>query len=285
MEQLPRLKARISNLEELRNLVRAMRALAASHVQEAQEALTGMRRYVDVIEDSIAEVVGLLPETKVPAISQPSSFGAALIVVCSEHGFVGAFNDRLLDFAANSRTPKQRLGIIGQRGAMMAEERGMDVAWSFPMATHVGGVLGVTRRVADDLAGAATADIVFGRYETGGAYEVVRKAILPLDPELLVETDRHSRPLHHIGPDKLLQQVASEYLFTEITRAVMESLASENGARLQVLIAADGNIADKLETLHREENTLRQEAITAELLDVVTGAEAIMGRSTRRAER
>jgi F-type H+-transporting ATPase subunit gamma len=74
----------------------------------------------------------------------------------------------------------------------------------------------------------------------------------------------------------LLQRLASEYLFAELTRAVMESLASENGARLRVMEAADRNTGDKLEGLRRSENALRQEAITSELLDVVTGSEAIL---------
>ncbi len=279
MEQLPRLKARISNLQELRDLMRAMRALAASHVQEAQDALTGIRRYVDVMEDSIAEVVGLLSrsESRPPGPSSPAK--AVLIVICSEHGFIGAFNNALLDYAAAKLTPGRQLGIIGQRGAVLADEREMNIAWRFPMATHVGGVLGVTRQVADRLADATAVDIIFGRYRMGGFYDVEAKTILPLDPQLLAETNRHSRPLHHIDPEKLLQQVASEYLFAEITGAVVESLASENGARLQVLGAADSNIGDKLEIFHRQENSLRQEAITSELLDVVTGAEAIMGRT------
>jgi len=279
LEQLPRLKARISNLQELRDLMRAMRALAASHVQEAQDALTGIRRYVDVMEDSIAEVVGLLSKSESRPSGPSAPAKAVLIVVCSEHGFIGAFNNALLDYAVAKLTPGQQLGIIGQRGAVLADERELDTAWRFPMATHVGGVLGVTRQVADRLADATAADIIFGRYRMGGFYDVEAKTILPLDPKLFAESHRHSRPLHHIDPGKLLQQVASEYLFAEITGAVMESLASENGARLQVLGAADGNIGDKLEIFHRQENSLRQEAITSELLDVVTGAEAIMDQA------
>lgn len=279
MEQLPRLKARIANLRELQDLMRAMRALAASHVQEAQNALTGIRRYVEIIEDSIEEVVGLLPRAEGQAFAPSLSADAVLIVVCSEHGFTGGFNNNLLNCAEAKLAPHQKLGIIGQRGAILADERRLDVAWRFPMATHVGGVLGVTRRVADHLANAATADIIFGRYRLGGFYDVEAKTILPLDPGLLAETDRRSRPLHQIDPGKLLQQVASEYLFAEITGAVMESLASENGARLQILGAADRNIGEKLEVFNRQENSLRQEAITSELLDVVTGAEAIMGRA------
>jgi len=278
VEELPRLKARISSLQELRELMRAMRALAASHVQEAQGALAGIRGYAEVIEDAIAEGATLLSETdrRLPALR--STTKRVLIVVCSEHGFTGAFNDALLDRAQAQLRPDHQLGIIGRRGAMLAEERDLNVAWSFPMATHVGGVLGVTRRVAERLADVSAAEIVFAGYQKGGHYAAEARSILPLDPALLARSKRRSRPLYHLDPDQLLQRLAGEYLFAEITRAAMESLASENGARLQVMEAADHNIGDKLDVMRRQEHALRQDAITSELLDVVVGAEAVLGR-------
>ncbi len=275
MEQLPRLKARISSLHELRDLFRALRALAASHVQEAQSALAGIREYVEVIEDSISEAAGLLPKEGGFG-AEADADGRVLIVVCSEHGFAGAFNERLLDRVEAVLEPGQQLLVIGSRGAALAQERGLSVGRSFAMATHVGGVLGVTRLVAEHLATVARADAVFGSYRKGGNFEVEARPILPLDPALLVRSDQRSPPLHHLAPEDLLQRLASEYLFAEITRAVMESLASENGARLRVMEAADQNVGDKLDVLRRRENTLRQEVITTELLDVVTGSEAIL---------
>ncbi|MGD8479865.1 MAG: FoF1 ATP synthase subunit gamma [Methyloceanibacter sp.] len=278
MEALPRLQARISSLQELRDLIRALRSLAASHVQEAQAALPGIRRYVEVVEGAIAKGAALLPKASTLTVSADQALDAsALIVVCSEHGFAGAFNEMLLDRAEAERNASQQLVVIGRRGAILAEERGVKIASSFPMATHIGGVLGVTRRVAERLSAFSTADIVFGRYRRGGNFEPESKRVLPLDPALLVKSGRQSPPLHHLEPAMLLERLASEYLFGEITCAVMESLASENGARLRVMGTADQNIGDKLEDLQRREHSLRQEAITSELLDVVTGSEAILG--------
>lgn len=274
MEQLPRLQARLNSLRELRDLIRALRALAASHVQEAQGALAGIRRYVEVVEDAIAEGATLLPKTD--GLATSLSVNSVLIVVCSEHGFVGAFNDRLLRRAAAERREEQRLLVIGRRGALLAEERGLSVARSFSMATHVGGVLGVTRTIAEHLASVSTADIVFGSYRRGGNFEVEARSILPLDPALLVGSQQRISPLHQLAPDVLLQRFASEYLFAEITRAVTESLASENAARLQVMETADHNIGDKLDELRSKEHSLRQEVITSEMLDVVTGSEAVL---------
>ena len=279
MEDLPRLKARIANLGDLRDLIRALRALAASHLQEAQGALGGIRGFVQAIEDSIAAGAALLDTAEQRDGARGPTGEAVAIVVCSEHGFVGAFNELLLDRAERELTAGSRgLAVIGRRGAMLAEERGLDVGWSLPMATHVGGVLAVTRRIAEQLVTAEAVRIVFGAYRRGRAVEVVARDVLPLDPGLLVRSARTSPPLHHLAPAVLLQRLAGEYLFAEISRAVMESLASENGARLGVMENADRNIADKLEAIQRRERALRQESITAELIDVVTGAEAVLGR-------
>jgi len=281
MQQLPQLQARIANLHELRDLFRAMRALAASHVQEAQNALSGIRRYAEVVEDGIAEGAALLPDAGGPDAASRALDDSLLIVVCSEHGFVGGFNEQLLTQAKLVRRAHQKLVIIGSRGALLAAEQSLDVAVSFPMATHIGGVLAVTRRVAEHVSAAAIADIVFGGYRRGGGYAPEVRHILPLDPALLAGSRRRSPPLHQLAPGILLQRLASEYLFAEITRAVMESFASENGARLHVMENADHNIADKLAEMRRLENALRQESITSELIDVVVGALAAFGNSER----
>lgn len=279
MEQLERIKAQITNLHELRDLIRAMRAMAASHVQEAQAALGGIRRYVGVIEDAIGEAATLLPHRPEDWTRSAAASGHGLIVVCSEHGFTGGYNEALLDKAQEVLTPGRQLGVVGRRGALLAEERRLDIAWTAPIATHVGGIAETTRLVVDRLAETGRADIVFARYRRGGDYTIALKNILPLDPALLTGSDRRIKPIHNLPVGILLEKLAYEYLFGEISLAIMEALASENGARLRAMEAADINIADKLDTLGRRENALRQEAITEELLDVVTGAEAILHRA------
>ena len=92
-------------------------------------------------------------------------------------------------------------------------------------------------------------------------------------------------PLHHLPAEVLLRQLASEYLFAEVTRAVMEALASENGARLRVMETADSNIDGKLATLRRDEHVLRQQSITSELIDVVTGSQAVLDKASKRKHR
>ena len=280
MEALPRLEARISSLTELRDIIRALRAMAASHVQEAQGALPGVRRYVEVVEDAIAEGAALFPEVAQAFVSPAGPFRDVLIVICSEHGFVGAFNEHLIERAEQELAAHQELIVIGTRGAALATEHGNTPLHSYPMATHVGGVLTVTRQIAEHLTGAGSATVIFGSYLQGGNFDIEVRPILPLDPALMVGSKRRSPPIHHLSRDLLLDRLAAEYLFGEVTHAVMESLASENGARLRAMETADHNIGDRLEHLSSSAHVLRQEAITSELLDVVVGSEAILESET-----
>jgi len=265
----------MASLADLRELVAAMRVLAANHVQSAQAALDGIRKYAEVIEHGIAEGVTLLgtgPAER-PNGSLPRP-GGVLLVIASEHGFVGRFNERLFDHAAERLDADVRLAIVGERGGTEAAERGYPSIWQEPMATRMGAVLGVARRVAARLAGERSVRVVHARYQRGADYAVEVRTVLPLDPLLLQRVDLRSRPLHHLAVDRLLARLADEYLLAEITRALMESFASENAARLRVMEAADRNIDERLDSMNQRAHALRQEAITAELLDLITGAAA-----------
>ena len=146
------------------------------------------------------------------------------------------------------------------------------------MATHAGGIPGVTRAASIHLAATFDARVIHGRYRSGGnGVEVVTRTILPLAPEILARQTSAGRPLHQLDPGMLLRQLAGEYLFAEITGTAMKSFASENVMRLNVMNAADQRIDAKLEDFRGREHTLRQESITAELIDAVVGAEAVAG--------
>ncbi len=82
-------------------------------------------------------------------------------------------------------------------------------------------------------------------------------------------------PLHHLAAQPLLEALAGEFVLAELTRMAMESLAAENAARLYAMSAARDNVERKLAQLHQDEHRARQEEVTTELLDVVTGAEAL----------
>lgn len=257
-------------------------------------ALPATRRYVGIMEEAIAEAAAL-PGALPSGEDWVWPTGArVLLVVCSEHGFSGTFNERLLDRAVELSDPESRLIVVGSRGADLARERciaqggpeagdrnspeilhsaGLE---AIPMATHAAVVTAVARRLAEDLRDCGELSAVYGRHLGGGRYNAAERGILPLDPALMSGSRLRAPPVHYLSPPILLNRLAGEYLLAAITHTLMESLASENAARLQAMESADDNIADRLEGLRMDANRRRQEAITDELLDVVTGAEAVL---------
>jgi F-type H+-transporting ATPase subunit gamma len=188
----------------------------------------------------------------------------------------------VLEHAAIERRQGDALLLVGSRASRVAGEKHERVSWSAPMATQVGSVDGVALRVAEELArsgaqGAAPRVVlVYTRSSGGGTWRIVTEALLPFDLGRYA-TSRGERPtaLSTLPRRVLLDGLIEELLFAELAHAAMESFASESAARLATMEAAADNIDGKLDALGRVERELRQEDITTELLDVVTGAEAV----------
>jgi F-type H+-transporting ATPase subunit gamma len=276
MNELQKVEDRITSIRELKGLFRAMRVMAASHVQQAQLGLDGARRYARIVQSALAEAALLLPGDMGHLNGGSSNSARQVIVICSEHGFVGALNDKLLDTAADRSSADHGLLVVGRRGVILAEERNLTTDWTAPMPTHLSAIPKTSGAIISKLNLDTPVEIVFARYKGGGGYGVEARQIVPMDLERITSGSKvQSPPLHHLPPGLLLRQLIGEYLFAAIAHAMIESLASENGARMQIMQQADRNIDAKLDVLIRNERAQRQEAITSELLDVVTGSEAM----------
>jgi F-type H+-transporting ATPase subunit gamma len=281
MERLSELNRRIESLTELLEVIGTMRSLAATRVREARTAVPGIRQYATVVDEALAEAVPLLAGEDVEP--GPESDGTAVLVFSSEHGFVGAFNDHLLDAAgAALRRPNDRLLIVGARGLVVAEERRHPVAWSHGMATSTAGVTAIAQSAVDELYRGlgggefSRVTLYYAHSASGATWQVAERQLLPFDPTPYQMSGRASYPpLINLEPNVLLEMLVNEFVFAELMHAAMESFASENIARLMAMEAAHKNIEDRLEESKQKAWQRRQEEITMELLDVVTGAEAM----------
>jgi F-type H+-transporting ATPase subunit gamma len=288
MLRLADLQNRIRSLGELRDVVGAMRSLSAVRVQQAHETLLAIRQYAGVVESALAEAAPTLPilaerSTGGALATQPTT---AVVAFGSEHGFVGAFNEHVLDHAvANLAGPNDRLLLVGSRVAMVATERRHRAAWTCPMASHVGGIDDVALRAAEEIARQGADDltkvvIVYTRSSGGATWRLVAETLLPFDiaPYLPRRRDKPT-PLSNLASKDLFDKLVEELVFAQLTHAAMESFASENAARLTAMKSAHDNIEDKLVEMTRLEREGRQDEITMELLDIVTGAEAMVQRT------
>lgn len=283
MTALSEVQRHIGALSELRDVVGAMRALAGLRMREAQQALPGVRRYAAAIAAGLAAAMRLdLP----PGLGGARAVvGRAMIVCLAEHGFVGGFNERVLEAALPALTPADQLYLLGSRGAALAAERGCSAGWTGVMPTRVSGtphaIMALTGSLYEAIARGRLQriDCIYARYQQGASPSIEQHTLLPLDTAAvaaaqLPERSNAPAPVHYLSPAALLEGLAGEYLFALLTEATVESLASENAARFAAMDAAHENVTRQLDNLQSEERQLRQDEITAELLDLIVGAQA-----------
>ncbi|MDE2007082.1 MAG: F0F1 ATP synthase subunit gamma, partial [Rhodospirillales bacterium] len=147
-ERLADITRRISNVRQLEAVVTAMRGIAANRAQQCRARLPGVRAFAAVISDAIGRALPLVAPDPRPRAPAARRHGVILFV--AEQGFAGAFSDRMLDAAA-PLLPGASLVLIGTRGFLLAEERGLAPVWRSAMASHVDAVAPLASRIADAL--------------------------------------------------------------------------------------------------------------------------------------
>lgn len=277
--RLAEIQRHVSSMEELQRIVGAMRAIASMRVQEAARALAGVRAYGDALTGAVRQALAIAADAGVTAGAPPRrGRGRALVVFASEHGFVGAFNERLLEAACPA--PGDTLIVAGSRGAALAGERGLPVASAHAMATRLASIPETVRQVQEALYPAIAlgetlhAEVMFATYRRTGTADVQRLRLFPL--EIAPGRARSGpAPLHDLSAGELLERMTAEFILARLTEAAVESLAAENGARFAAMEAAHENVGKRLQTLRLEGSKARQEEVTSELLDLVTGELAV----------
>ena len=278
MSRLVEITHRLTSMNELADIVGAMRSLAGMRMQEAQQALVGVGSYVE----SMTRALGMALSLDQSSGSDTGGLrGHRILVLCgAEHGFVGGFNDRLLDAAVKVLQHGDELFVIGARAAAVALERGVAVAWSGSMATHAAAASdSVARPIRELYRRLARAEVLglavmYARARPGNPLEVTHRSLLPIDRAAFPAAVPRSPPLHQLAPGVLVQRFIAEYLYAILTEAAVESIAAENAARLAAMEAARENVDRKLESLREQFRQARQTEITDELLDLITGTEA-----------
>jgi F-type H+-transporting ATPase subunit gamma len=266
-EQRHDLEARLATMNELDEVLGAMRGMAAARIQQGERAQQAAREYAGRIGAALASLAP--PEIAARAAGPP---GVA-VALCTDRGFVGALNERVLDAARAAGA--NRLVVVGTRGRALAQERGLSIVDGGGMTAHLGGIGAVADRVAALLARQVgesgeglTADVVHPRRGATGGVTIERRSLLPVD---VAATVLAFAPVTMLPRPQLIAEVGGEYVHARLYEMVAESFAAANAASLEVLQAAHAHLDDMLADLRRAENVLRQDEITAEVLEVITG--------------
>lgn len=268
------LTARIERAGQLGAVVGALRGIAAAHAQQGQARLRGVHAYANTVADAIAAAVA--------ASEQPAAtahHGQRIVIAFgAEQGFAGVFSERVFDALP---AHYDALFVIGRRALRAAATRGLKPDWSAPAIAHANGAGALAERLAsavfDRLAAgtADTVDLLYPAPVSASAEQIVQTPLLPLDWSRFRRAQHRPPPLLQLPPQQLLQQLASEYLLAQLTEAALQSFTAENNARTRAMGAARDNISQALDGLQREARIARQDAITAEVVELAAGTEAL----------
>jgi F-type H+-transporting ATPase subunit gamma len=278
MTRLADIEANIAGMRELRNIVAAMRSLAGMRMQEAQSAVAGIRSFAESVAEGIIDTRLLVAGDNPP----PSTIKLprAIILFAAEHGFIGGFNERLIDAANRALEADDLLFVLGSRGAALATERGHAPAWIEPMATRPAAAPEAARRLSSELyrriahGELGRVEMIYCRHGRGSSASIEHRSLLPVHVRSDTARSLRNPPLHNLEPPILYERLLAEYVFALLTEAAVEAIAAENAARFIAMGAAHDNVSRKLEALYRDARYARQTEITTEVLDIVTGAEA-----------
>jgi F-type H+-transporting ATPase subunit gamma len=264
-ERLADISARIEGIRELGAVVNAMKGIAAARAHVARGQVDAVDSYAATIAVAMSRVLGPDIAKTDPDKDKQQDAGnqMGLLVFCAEQGFAGAFSERVLD-------------SISKRGLSIATARGLKPHWSAPLPSHTPGIPKLAGEITTAIYAAVTArridclDVIFTGWQAGRP-ALVRQHLFPIDLANLPPASR-DRPLMQLSPSTLIASLGQDYFNAQVCKAALHAFAAENEARMEAMSSAGTQIARELETFQATLRRVRQEAITAEIIELGTGA-------------
>lgn len=274
-ERLAEIRARIAGMQQLGAVVNAMRGIAAARAQHARSESSAVEAFSALVADAVGQAMALCREDDAPARRDGAS-RQVLVAFCAEQGFAGAFSERVLD-AVQADFSTAELCLAGTRGLALAAERGLAPRLHVAMPARSADVSRLADRIAEDLyQGMADGeverlDVVYNRWEPGHGIRVERRRLFPLDAAGFQRTAGGNAPLLQLAPEALLAELTGDYVHARLCDAALHAFVAENEARMEAMAAAHGEIERHLAELEARQRVVRQEEITAEIIELVDG--------------
>jgi F-type H+-transporting ATPase subunit gamma len=291
------IRRRIRSVANTRKITRAMELVAAAKLRKAQARIEAMRPFADRMLELMAGTARASTSVRgLPLLQQrDQELAVALVPLTGDRGLAGAFNSQILrrslalERQLRAEGKQVRWVGVGRKGVGSLRFRRFDLAGEFAGFTDqpmYADAQAIAHRVAelytDEEVDRVT--IVYNAFESALVQRVTVRDVLPLSEDLL-ETDEAEREqdalqgdfIFEPEPEEILARLLPVYLETEVYRALLESAASEHGARMTAMRNASKNAGELIDDLTLRMNRARQAEITQEILEVVAGADALTG--------
>jgi F-type H+-transporting ATPase subunit gamma len=295
MATLQDIKRRIRSVGNTRKITKAMELVAAARLRRAEARILQMRDYADRMQELTSGTARAAASLRgLTLLQQREPRTVAVVALTGDRGLAGAFNAQILrrafglERSLRSEGKDVRWLVVGRKGRSTLEFRRyeLDKAWAgFTDRPSYADAQAIAHRL-EELYTAEEIDravLVYNHYVSPLVQRVTEQQILPISEEILArEEEDAERQQALIGdfiyepePEQILERLLPVYLETELYRALLESAASEHGARMTAMRNASKNAAELIDALTLDMNRARQAEITQEILEVVAGADAL----------
>ncbi|HEY1814382.1 MAG TPA: ATP synthase F1 subunit gamma [Kofleriaceae bacterium] len=286
MPSLKAIRKRIVSVKNTRKITRAMKLVAAAKLRRAQDAIIAARPYSQALASVVSELAAATGQDAHPLFEERELRNAAVVVVTSDRGLAGAFNSNVIRaverYAANELTSANEvsLRIIGKKGNQHFTRRNARIS-SYDPAPTGDSALAVARETANRVISdfkegkVDRVYLAYNEFKNAGSQITRVMQILPVKPE-----EKAAQGVDYIyepGKEELLSRLVPLFIQNQIFRANLESLASFFGAQMMAMENATKSAGEMIQRYTLQYNRARQASITKELLEIISGAEALKG--------
>jgi F-type H+-transporting ATPase subunit gamma len=288
------IRRRIRSVSNTRKITKAMELVAGARLRRAEARIVQMRDYADRMQELTAGTARAASSLRrLTLLQEREPRTVAVVPLTGDRGLAGAFNAQILRRATMLERSLTEEGrevrwlVVGKKGRSTLEFRRyhLEAAWAgFTDRPSYHDAQAVANRLAELYSEEEIdrAVIVYNHYESPLVQRVTEQEVLPISEEMIARAEAGEEGEALLGdfiyepePEQILERLLPVYLETEIYRALLESAASELGARMTAMRNATKNAAELIDTLTLDLNRARQAEITQEILEVVAGADAL----------
>jgi alternate F1F0 ATPase F1 subunit gamma len=272
------LEQRVKTFEDIHDIVNAMKAYAGLNIRKTEQYISTVRTFEQNVFYALAGLIAGFPVMTIP---EQSEGRRVLIVFGSDQGLCGAYNDRLAEAVSKVLKAGDALFIVGRRLKSAVERKELRIADFTESAVSVEGIrdkmetLLVKIRAVYSEADFFNLAVVFTSIIENRA-EIIIDRILPPDMKKIRNVEVPlKRPLLYLNPDVLFEKLVREILYISVYRCYIEAIRSENWHRIRSMESASENITKNITDIEVSRKYLRQEEITAEILEILGGSRLI----------
>lgn len=278
MAGLNDIKARIKSVESTMQITKAMELVATSKLRRAKEAVERTRPFYQILGKAIGDISALSKEENTTWFDNSRSSKTLFVVFAGDRGLAGGYNSNIFKLTEKLSVGKEAIWLpIGKKAVEYSKHRNYEIySELFAEAADqgVGSILSLGKIIAEGFKNGEFGEVilVFTEFVSMMTQRAVYETLLPLEKPVSSQYDKFETD---INPTEMLDQIVLEYVGGILYSALCESLASESGARRMAMNSANKNAEEIIDTLMLHYNRVRQAAITQEITEIVSGAEAL----------